>query len=132
MINNGGLITDITKLLEGAGIPYTEESIEPTGLALSPFSPEIRGEAELILKNIEESARKVLEAHLGDTKSSKKFTLGFTTQTAIPNRKNKRKRIQKKWNKRYGLKLKTVVMDGFRMNKTSDGDVCTFESIREI
>lgn len=72
-----------------------------------------------------------LQAILGLTPSNN-CTLGFTTETNIPNRKNKRKRIQKKWNKKYGYKLKTVVMDGFRMNKASDGDICTYEAVREI
>ena len=59
-------------------------------------------------------------------------TLSFTTETNIPKRKNKRKRIQKKWNKRYGFKLKTVVMDGFKINRESDGNFCTYETIKTI
>ena len=63
---------------------------------------------------------------------SNNYTLSYTTETNIPNRKNKRKRIQKKWNKKYGFKLKTVRMDGMKMRSITDGDVCEFEAVKEI
>ena len=129
MINNAKIVHDITGLLNVAGIPYTEES---------EIQPKLNGLDPLINKRLYETTAihgEITANHLKELlnlKTSNNYTLGFTTETNIPNRKNKRKRIQKKWIKRYGYKLKTVVMDGFRMEKESDGDVCTFEAIREI
>lgn len=129
MINSGGLITEIKGLFDGSGIPYTEES---------EIQPKLNGLDPLINKRLYETTAihgEITANHLKELlnlKTSNNYTLGFTTETNIPNRKNKRKRIQKKWIKRYGYKLKTVVMDGFRMNKTSDGDICTYEAVREI
>ena len=90
----------------------------------------LSAEAELILKDIEESIKKVCKEYLD--KSSKTVPLGFTAPTAIPFRKNKRKRIQKKWNKKYGFIVKSVVMRDFKIVKTSDGDVYEFEAVQEI
>ena len=95
MINNGGLITNITDLLDGAEIPFV------TGLTTDddePIPAGITTTAELKI----EIDNETLKALLSLTPSNN-CTIGYTTETNIPKRKNKRKRIQKKWNKRYSF-----------------------------
>ncbi len=129
MIYVGNMKLKIADTLEEMGIPYTEESeIQPKLNGLDPqMKKKLYETTELRCDLSAETVKELL-----DLQSSKPQTLSYTTETNIPNRKNKRKRIQKKWIKKYGYKLKTVVMDGFRMNKTSDGDICTYEAVREI
>lgn len=129
MIYVGNMKLKMADTLEEMGIPYTEESeIQPKLNGLDPLiHKKLMETTELRCELIAETVKELL-----DLQSSKPQTLSYTTETNIPNRKNKRKRIQKKWIKKYGFKLKTVVMDGFRMNKASDGEVCTYEAVREI
>lgn len=124
MINAENMKIKIGEELEISDIPFV------TGLTVGDYEPLPVGHTEMAELRCELSAESLKE--LLDLQASKPYTLSYTTETNIPNRKNKRKRIQKKWNKKYGYKLKTVVMDGFRMEKESDGDVCTFEAVKEI
>lgn len=125
MIDVGNMKLKIADTLEEMGIPYTVES--PTEIEPLPIAEKLMETTELRCEIDNETLKALLSLN-----PSNNYTIGYTTETNIPNRKNKRKRIHKKWIKKYGFKLKTVVMDGFRMNKTSDGDICTYEAVREI
>lgn len=133
MIDSKNMVLKIGEQLAKNDIPFvtglTTDDLEPIPAATTETA-ELSAEAQLILKEIEESVRKVFESHLD--KPSKPVTLGFTVPTAIPFRKNKRKRIQKKWNKKYGFIVKSVVMRDFKIVKKSDGDFYEFEAVKEI
>ena len=90
MINSGGLIAEIKGLFDGMGIPYTEEAeIQPKLNELDPQMKKKLYETTAIHGEI--TAKHLKE--LFNLKSSNNYTLSYTTETNIPNRKNKRKRI---------------------------------------
>ena len=126
MINSKDMKMKIKDYLYENGIPFTEE-LTPSDYKID--SPLLR---EAVLYKTE--LRCVIDdktlAALMSLNPSNNYTFSCTTETNIPNRKNKRKRIQKKWNKKYGFKLKTVRMDGMKMRAETDGDISTFEAIK--
>lgn len=130
MIDSKDMKIQIGELLSKNGIPFTEE-LTSVDCEIETFNPLIR---EALMNTTE--LRCVIDdktlAALMSLHPTNNYTLSYTTETNIPKRKNKRKRIQKKWNKKYGFKLKTVRMDGMKMKSTTDGDVCEFEAVQEI
>lgn len=118
----------IKDYLHEYGIPFTEE-LTPSDYKID--SPLLR-EAVLYKTVLRCEVDDKALADLKRLIPSNNCTLSYTAETNIPNRKNKRKRIQKKWNKKYGFKLKTVRMDGMKMRSKTDGDVCEFEAVKDI
>ena len=122
MIDSKNMALKIGEKLVESGIPFV------TGLTTDEYEPlpvGITEAAELRCVIDDETLKALLSLN-----PSNNYTLSYTTETNIPNRKNKRKRIQKKWNKKYGFKFKTVRMDGMKMRSITDGDICTFEAIK--
>ena len=130
MIDSKDMKIQIGELLSKNGISFTEE-LTSVDCEIETFNPLIK---EALMNTTE--LRCVIDdktfAALMSLHPTNNYTLSYTTETNIPKRKNKRKRIQKKWNKKYGFKLKTVRMDGMKMKAKTDGDVYEFEAVQEI
>lgn len=73
--------------------------------------------------NADNPANNALKKILGVDRSDLPDAYDVQFIKIVQARKHKKKRINKKWEKRYGYKLITVICKGWQMESFADGDV---------
>ena len=85
------------------------------------FNKEISFSGEFTIIN-----KDVIKQLFDITGSQAEYSMYYTT--LVQARKHKKKRINKKWLKRYGYRYVTKTLDGFKLNIVNDNE---FELIKE-